>query len=230
MGDSPPDTDTSSSLDTGGETLTDPTCYADDDTVYTAAACEDVDAVACETYCADNFLCDHNCGSGNYSCADGSGALCAMTKISGITELCMGSTTTPSSWSPHHTYTMDKAQDDSTSWQGCDDHAYCNFCKGNATCEYIMFEVGPMVVDGYELIADIGFGPLALSILANLDKVCDYIADSDQHDSAYLTGDDAGADSVTSHKARKWGSNAIEASVAGALLVAGVFVVTRRRR
>lgn len=86
-----------------------------------------MDAVACETYCADNFLCDHNCGAGNYSCADGSGALCAMTKLSGITELCMGSTTTPSSWQPHHTYTTNQAQDDTTSYQGCDDHAFCEY-------------------------------------------------------------------------------------------------------
>ena len=33
-------------------------CWADDDNVYTAKTCQDVDAVACETYCADNELCD----------------------------------------------------------------------------------------------------------------------------------------------------------------------------
>mmetsp|Transcript_29999 Transcript_29999/g.80226 ORF Transcript_29999/g.80226 Transcript_29999/m.80226 type:complete len:109 (+) Transcript_29999:1026-1352(+) len=92
-----------------------------------------------------------------------------------------------------------------------------------------MFEVGPRVVDGYELIADIGFGPLALSILSNLDKVCDYIA-TDTYDGAYTFDDDTVAADAAGSKANKWTSTAIEASAAGALVVAGVFVVARRRR
>ena len=36
-------------------------------------------------------------------------------------------------------------------------------------------QVAPIVVDGYDQLMQIGYGPLALSILASLDKVCPYI-------------------------------------------------------
>lgn len=68
------------------------------------------------------------------------------------------------------------------------------------------------MVDGYELIAEIGFGPLSLSILSNLEKVCDYIATNATYNSAYVSGDDTGVVESAGSKANKWTSTAIEVS------------------
>ena len=54
----PSDVDPPTQLTESGDTTEADECWADDDNVYTAKTCQDVDAVACETYCADNELCD----------------------------------------------------------------------------------------------------------------------------------------------------------------------------
>lgn len=63
------------------------TCYATDDTVYTADSCNSYDKQACDLSCTSDY-CQTICGSSgtysDFSCDSGSGALCAMDVFSNV--------------------------------------------------------------------------------------------------------------------------------------------------
>lgn len=196
------------------------TCFADDDSVYTQDACSEVDAVACESYCQDSYFCSHHCGSGTSSCEDGAGALCAMNKLTHLKTLCSEKFSIPSNWT---------SAADSSNWidptslatstvEGCDDHAYCLFCKDNEWCSWTMNDLAPLLLqNSYVNLKAEGYGPLAMTMLGKLNDVCGYVEEFDDDDSS------------SSFFASNRLYIEVGGTVGGALVIAVVFVAFRRR-
>jgi hypothetical protein len=129
----------------------------EDDTTYTESVCSKYDTIACEYHCAANSTCDALCGSGNTSCSDGGGAVCAMKRLAHIDATCasVGSLAAhdgiPSRDAPGAAAADALAAEAarrrrrelgaakmSDGGQGCDDHVYCSYCVGFASCEYLI--------------------------------------------------------------------------------------------
>lgn len=100
-----------------------------------------------------------------------------MDKLSHIEETCSGENwrSQPEDWSPTSVSIVSSATLDNISFSGCDNHAYCTFCKDNSWCEYVVETVAPSVLSDYDTIIAAGYGPLAMSLLAQLSDVCSAI-------------------------------------------------------
>jgi len=57
---------------------------------------------------------------------------------------------------------------------GCDNHAYCSFCKPHEDCTSILDDVAVKLIKEYSFVKSQGFGPLAMKILGAADELCDY--------------------------------------------------------
>ena len=198
----------------------------DDDTTYTASYCDSYDGKACARHCAANSTCDLLCGSGNTSCADGGGAVCAMGRLANINATCAeisairrrlqdvgatggadpaatadGGAAAPSdggvaSPSDGDAPTTESSESDDASSQpagggGCDDHVYCKFCRGSESCEYLIEHASEF--SSVRVSND--FGPLALSLLENIDLIC---ANNSAAEGAYSVADDFGVEGKVS--------------------------------
>ena len=192
----------------------------DDDATYTASYCDSYDGKACTRHCAANSTCDLLCGSGNTSCADGGGAVCAMGRLANINATCNelsairrrlqdvgapGGVTDPAASADGGAAAPsdgDEAAaaggDDSAATSsapegggGCDDHVYCKFCRGSESCEYLIEHASE-----FSSVRDSNdFGPLALSLLENIDQIC---ANNSAADGAYSVADDFGVEGKVS--------------------------------
>lgn len=187
-------------------------CFSDDDDVYNQDSCMSIDATACSTFCYQSFYCTDACGYGTDTCEDGGGAVCAMYKLSHIQEVCATKTDTPpSNWT---TATIDLDTTDTTniSWVGCDDHAYCSFCKDEDWCYYVLNELAPQFVDDYVELRSLGYGPLAMTILGSLDSVCEMLDGMDDVTVVRTTNDDEIATYQPTHRPTSQPEDVTEAS------------------
>ena len=140
----------------------------DDDDVFTSDSCGSYDSDCCKNNCENSEWCEYFCGSGEESCADGGGAVCAIKKIGNILEVCSNisalehapvTRASPSLPSPKTTDSRPYSLE-----HGCDEHVYCEFCDGDDLCEFIFSFVSTKVL-GEELAAkyaEKGNGPLAM--------------------------------------------------------------------
>lgn len=162
-------------------------CTTDDVvTYYTSVECSYADASACSV-CESWSTCDSICGtsatSGEFSCSNSSGALCAFTKLRHIYNTCAeyGSSTT-TSLVKSSASSMAKSSRISipgnklATVHECDNYAYCEFCEPYEHCNYLMTVVAPKIMgDDYESWLETGFAFVAFSLLQDIESVCDII-------------------------------------------------------
>ena len=152
----------------------------DDDLAWTPAVCSGYDGDACGDYCVGD--CATFCGSGAVSCADGSGAVCALNVLSNLTHFCglldaaLDLPTTAAlaaAVPPPPPAIAINADDDvaAAAEQGCDTHAYCGFCAGSDECAYFT-GAAAVYAPGAGLPDNVGAGPRAMALVARLGEVC----------------------------------------------------------
>ena len=146
----------------------------DDDSSYTSSYCGKYDATACTHHCANSSTCEQLCGSGNVSCADGGGAVCAMRKLAHIDATCasLGSVADhegiPARDAPVARRLRAAAPANAPEGGvGCDDHVYCEYCRGYASCEFLIEHASD-----YSSVRTSSFGPTALALLGSIDLIC----------------------------------------------------------
>ena len=210
----------------------------DDDSEYSASSCHKYDGDTCDAQCWKNTTCDVLCGDGNTSCADGGGAVCAMKRLANIDATCAslkslaaGDGSAPTS-SRRELRAENRAP--STGGLGCDNHAYCEFCVGYASCEYLIEHHADFVVT-----TNSGFGPIALQLLRNMSAICANrsaeLGEYAHADDYGIWGESAGPGLVASVAGRAraaatsyFGSSPV-AVPAAALVLFGAALVHRRR-
>ena len=213
----------------------------DDDSEYSASSCHRYDGDTCDAQCWKNSTCDVLCGGGNTSCADGGGAVCALKRLADIDATCAsleslaaGDGSAPTSSRRALRAEAPEHHAPSTGGLGCDNHAYCEFCVGFASCEYLIEHHAD-----YVQTTNSGFGPIALQLLRNMSAICanrsaslgEY-ADADDYgiwgQSAGPGLDATGVGRARTAAASYYGSSPV-AVLAAALVLFGAALVHRRR-